>query len=240
MKSLTYKIESNSNNLKVEKIQSINFNVKVNRSKSFYCLYKFLQIIVGSLFKILYRVKIYNTDKIPLDKKLILCSNHISYADPVFIDAFFPRLVFFMAKIEIFQNFIFKSFLKFFNAFPVNRERFDRQAIRNSLEVLKNNQVLGIFPEGTRSPSGVIKEGQRGVGLIAVMSNCDILPMAISGTNKIIQKPKKRLFFPKVKIIYGSLINTSEIINKYGQKEAVDVIVLKTMEEIKKLYKQIE
>ncbi len=215
------------------------FNLIVKRSKAFYSFYKFLQFIVGNFLKLFFRVKIYNINNIPLEGKLILCCNHISYADPVFIDAFFPRPIFFMAKIEVFRNFLFKSFLKFFNAFPVDRENFDRQAIRLALKVLNSEEVLGIFPEGTRSTSGQIKEGQKGVGLIAVLSNSDILPMAISGTNKIIQKPKKRIFFPEVKIIFGKILKINDIVKNLNQKDAREVIVLKTMQEIKKLYAQI-
>ncbi len=224
----------------VNNTQDIVSRQKIKRSRGFYILYKFLQFVVRSFFRIFYRVKIIGKENIPLNQKIILCCNHISYADPVIIDAFFPRPVFFMAKVEIFKiaNFI-SNFLIFFNAFPVNREKFDRSSLRHSLEVLKNNEVLGIFPEGTRSPSGEVKEGQKGVGLIALLSGSNILPMAISGTNKIIQKPRKRLFFPQVKLIFGNLIITEEIIKKYGQKDAVDAIVIKTMEEIKKLYFKI-
>jgi hypothetical protein len=64
--------------------------------------------------------------------------------------------------------------------------------------------------------------------------------MALSGTNKIIQKPRKRIFFPKVKIIYGNLIDTSSIIKENDNKTAISIILNKTMGSIKELYERIE
>jgi hypothetical protein len=64
--------------------------------------------------------------------------------------------------------------------------------------------------------------------------------MALSGTNKIIQKPRIRIFFPKVKIIYGNLIDTSSIIKENDNKTAISIILNKTMSSIKQLYERIE
>jgi 1-acyl-sn-glycerol-3-phosphate acyltransferase len=215
------------------------FNQKIEKSRFFFILLGFIKFILRCFFKTLYRVKVYGNDRVPASGKLILCSNHISYADPVVIAAFFPRNIFFMAKIEIFSNWLFTSFLRYFNAFPVNRKGFGRQAIRHSLDILSHGEIVGIFPEGTRSTDGVIREGQKGIGLIAAMSKADILPIAISGTNMIIQKPRKRLFFPEVKIMYGDVISTLQIILNEDDRQAADLIAERTMEEIKKLYLKI-
>jgi 1-acyl-sn-glycerol-3-phosphate acyltransferase len=187
----------------------------------------------------IYRVEVIGKEKVPKKGRLILCSNHISYIDPIIIDAYFPRYLFFMAKVEVFKNSFLAPVVKFFNAFPVNRQSFDRQTFRHSVEILDDEEVVGIFPEGTRSSDGIIRDGHKGLGLIAVMGNSPVLPMALSGTNKIIQKPKKRLFFPKVRLIYGDIIETKPIIEKYGNKQSINIIVKKTMETIKNLYNQI-
>ncbi|HEY0089531.1 MAG TPA: 1-acyl-sn-glycerol-3-phosphate acyltransferase [Candidatus Lokiarchaeia archaeon] len=127
------------------------------------------------------------------------------------------------------------------NTFPVNRNTLDRKAIKNSCEILNSDEVLCMFPEGTRSTEGVIRDGHKGVGLISILSSSSpILPMALSGTNKIIQKPRKRIFFPKVKIIYGNLIDTSSIIKENDNKTASNIILNKTMGSIKELYERIK
>jgi 1-acyl-sn-glycerol-3-phosphate acyltransferase len=216
------------------------FNQKIKKSKSFFVIFGTIKFILRMVYKLLFRVQIFDMGKMPSKGKLILCCNHMSYADPVIIDSFFfKRQIFFMAKIEAFANSFASSFLTYCNSYPVKRKGFDRQAIRHSLDILENGEIVGIFPEGTRSTDGIIREGQRGIGLLAVMSGSDILPMAISGSNMIIQKPRKRLFFPKIRIICGDLIKTADIIKTYGEKQAAEVIVSKTMEKIKELYDKI-
>jgi 1-acyl-sn-glycerol-3-phosphate acyltransferase len=76
---------------------------------------------------------------------------------------------------------------------------FDRSAIRTSINILENGKILGVFPEGGRSVDGILRKGQRGAGLIALLSGSPVLPLAISNTNLIVQKPRKRMYFPKNK-----------------------------------------
>lgn len=217
------------------------YKIKLKRSKAFHIFYSFLKLILTILFKILYRVEVSGYENIPKSGRFILCSNHLSYVDPLIIVANFSRHGYFMAKKEVFNNRILAKTVSFLNAFPVDRNSLDRKAIKNSCEILNSGEVLTMFPEGTRSVEGVIKDGHRGVGLISILSgNSPILPMAISGTNKIIQKPRKRVFFPKVKIIYGNLIDTSSIIKENNSKTAISIILNKTMGSIRELYERIE
>lgn len=213
--------------------------IKTKRPKIFYFIYNSIRFTLFVLFKILFRTEFIGKEKIPLKGRLIVCCNHISYLDPVIIDIYFPRPVFFMAKVEIFKLKFLANFFTYFNTFPVNRNVFDRQAVRSALEVLEDGCVFGMFPEGTRSPDGVILEGQKGIGMIAARSRSDILPVAISGTNKIIRKPHKRLFFPKIRIIFGDLVETGPIISSNSNKDASQIIISKTMKSIKELYERI-
>ncbi len=217
------------------------YKIKLKRSKAFYIFFSFFKLILNILFKMVYRVEVSGYENIPKKGRLILCSNHLSNIDPLIIVAYFSRNIYFMAKKEVFKSRVLGEIVSFFNAFPVKRNSLDRKAIKNSIEILNSDEVLCIFPEGTRSTEGVIKDGHRGVGLISILSsNSPVLPMALSGTNKIIQKPRKRIFFPKIKIIYGNLINTSEIIKENDNKTAINIILNKTMDSIKELYERIE
>ena len=216
------------------------YKIKLKRSKAFHVFYSFLKLIITILFKMLYRVEVSGYENIPKNGKLILCSNHLSYVDPLIIVGFFSRHVYFMAKKEVFNSRVLGEIVSFLNAFSVSRDSLDRKAIKNSIEILNSGEVLCMFPEGTRSTEGVIRDGHKGVGLISILSSSPILPMALSGTNKIIQKPRKRIFFPKVKIIYGNLIDTSSIIKENDNKTAISIILNKTMGSIKELYERIE
>ena len=82
-----------------------------------------------------------------------------------------------------------------------------------------NENILCLFPEGTRSVDGKIGEGKKGIGLISFLSGAPIIPMVIVGSNKIIQKPHKRIFFPKIKMAIGDTIDTARIIKENNRKE---------------------
>jgi len=117
--------------------------------------------------------------------------------DPVIIGCLLKRQIHFMAKEELFYNPIFGFILRKLNAFPVKRGTADRKAIKKALEVLNNNQVLGIFPEGTRSKDGKLKEPEPGVALIAAKSKKAVLvPAAIIGNYKLFSRIDVRLGKP--------------------------------------------
>ncbi len=214
--------------------------LRVKHSRAYFALYYFIKFILKCIFYPLYRVERIGINKVPGKGRIIICSNHISYLDPVIIGAFIPRCIYFIAKRELYSNKFVASLVTFLNSFPVDRQSFSMKVFKTSFEVLENENALGIFPEGKRSPDGIMGKGKKGVGFIAVHSRAPILPVAVSGTNKIIQKPHKRIFLPKVKLIIGNLIETEDIIKKHDKKEAINLVFNKTMEEIKRLYNIIK
>jgi len=214
--------------------------IKTKHSKAYFILFRLIQLLLMFLFNLLYRVERIDLDKIPRKGKFILCSNHISYIDPVIIGAYIPRCIYFMAKKELYNNKFLGSLVSFLNAFPVNRRTLDRRTISTSFDVLKDGNMLGLFPEGTRSTDGVIRKGKKGMGFIAAYSKTSIIAVAISGANKIVQKPHKRMFFPKIKLIAGEVIDVKDIVKKYNKKEAISIIVEKTMQEIERIYNKIK
>jgi 1-acyl-sn-glycerol-3-phosphate acyltransferase len=214
--------------------------LKTKRSKAYFILFTIVRFSVYIPFKILFRMKVYGRKNIPATGRMILCSNHLSYIDPVMMGLCINRQICYMAKAQLFTNKFVTAVVTWFNAYPVNRGAFDRQAIRNSVAILNAEQMIGLYPEGKRSTDGIIREGHQGAGLISIMAGSPVLPVAIAGTNMIIRKPHKRLFFPQVKIAFGKPIDTDSIVKQYGNKEAAEIITLKTMSEIKKLYEEIK
>ena len=213
--------------------------LKFSHGRLYRFLYVIVQYIIRGIFHILYRTEVYGLQKVPNKGRILLCSNHISYLDPVLIGAYIPRYTYFMAKKELFKVSFLANLVTFFNAFPVRRDTTDRYAFNTSLKILKNDNLLGLFPEGSRSVDGIIREGKKGLGLISLISGSDILPVAITGSNKIIQKPHKRVFFPKIRIIVGDIIKTDRIIAENDKKQSIYIIVSETMDSIKKLYEKI-
>src|SRR5439155_21637482 len=104
------------------------------------------------------------------DGPLIVVSNHFAWVDPVMLGAYFPRPLIFMAKQELWRRRPIGWIVERYGAFPVRRGEADRGAIRAALGILEAGGALGIFPEGTRSRSGVLSSPHPGAGLLALRS----------------------------------------------------------------------
>jgi 1-acyl-sn-glycerol-3-phosphate acyltransferase len=109
----------------------------------------------------------------------------MTYVDPPLLSASVPRRITFLAKQELFDLSLLGLVVRAFGAFPVRRGGLDRVALRHSLELLKKGEVLGMFPEGKRSLSHQLQELQPGTALIAARSGVPIVPIGISGTEKV-------------------------------------------------------
>ncbi len=145
-----------------------------------YYLGRFLFYIYLKLF---YRLRIHNAEQIPGRKPFIICSNHIKWIDPATIGAAIPARyrIRFMAKKELFSYFILSFLVRKAGAFPVNRKQADYSAIKKAYQLLKEGQVLGLFPEGSRSINGKLQKAYNGSALIAVRSGVPVVPIAIVG-----------------------------------------------------------
>jgi 1-acyl-sn-glycerol-3-phosphate acyltransferase len=128
------------------------------------------------------RLRVEGLEHIPESGPLLVAANHVHNLDPLLLGAAFPRTLYFMAKKELFEVPVVGPLIAKFGGFPVDRGAADRSAIRRAEAVLAQGQALAMFPEGTRSPSGILQDGQPGAGLILVRSGAPLLPVAIVGT----------------------------------------------------------
>lgn len=169
------------------------------------------------VFSLLYRVKIIGKDNLPETGPLILCSNHNGEMDMFFIGYKLKRLVHYMAKVELFRNPLIGFLLKWLGAFPVKRGKADVEAIKTSLRILKNNEILGIFPEGTRMKKKTQNSVRvkPGIALLAQKSGAQIIPVAVSGK----YKP-----FSKIKVVFGKPFSIDfDKDKKYTNSELVEI-----------------
>lgn len=177
---------------------------------------------------ILYRVKIVGKDNLPKTGSFILCGNHIHALDAPVIVVTAKRKIRFMAKEEIYKNKIVAYLAKVFEIIPVKRGTADMNAIKASIRTLKDGDVLGIFPEGTRNGMAKKEAIKGGAAYIAIKTKTPVIPVGIQGTFKP---------FTKVTIKYGKPIDFSQYTLKKGEeeKETLEIVSEKIMEEILKL-----
>ena len=185
--------------------------------------------IIFVIFKILWRYKITGRETLrEFDGKsgVILCCNHTSYLDVVFlyIAARFKQWARLLGREDLFEhlNGFTGQALSRVGAIPISRDQADTKAIKRAVRILKDGEVLGIYPEATRrGKSGRTPRIMPGVTLIAQMSKAPVLPMAIVNAGKIKQKGKFPRF-PRVYIRFGKPFALSDFdhIDKSVRKEA--------------------
>ncbi len=158
--------------------------------------YKICKGICNVLFRIIFKFQVIGKEKIPAEGKIIMCANHINILDPITLAIAVPRPIRFMAKKELFKNKFLRWFIEKLGAFPVDREGSDLSAIRNSMKILRNEEILGIFPEGTRVKKPDIKNAKPGIALIAIKAQAPIIPIYIESEYKPFRKILVRIGDP--------------------------------------------
>lgn len=152
--------------------------------------YKLLRFLAVLLIRILYRIEIVGRGRVPVAGGAIICANHIHLFDPVLIALAVRRPIRFMGKAELFSWPLVGYLARKAGAFPVKRGSADMQAIRLSLRILQEGELLGIFPEGTRSKTGEVAPFYSSVTMLAEKGGVPVIPAAISGEYRFGQKVK--------------------------------------------------
>jgi len=148
-------------------------------------LYFIGKVIVGAFFRLFARLQVKGKENVPRQGALMVVSNHLNFNDPPLLGAILGRQVVFMAKEELFRSRFLAYFLGSLGSFPVHRGRLDRKAIRQSARVLAEGRALVMFPEATRSKNAQLQSAFPGSALIASRQAVPILPVGISGTERL-------------------------------------------------------
>ena len=146
-------------------------------------------------------------DGLPRSGPLIVAVNHVSNVDGVVVAGWFePRLgrrIHWLGKREMTEWPVFGWFIRRLSVHPIDRGAGDLEAFRTALRILDEGHVLLAFPEGTRSPSGVLGEGKDGVASLALRANAPIVPIGLAGTRRLWPKGGKPRFGAHVTMTVG-------------------------------------
>lgn len=202
-------------------------------------LYWILWPICYLLALVFYRFKVEGRRNIPKKGSLIVVANHNSYTDPVMIDLSFFRQVHFMGKGELVGKGVFGLFLRVAGTFPVRRGEPDRAALRRTFQILDEGRVLGLFPEGTRIRREGLGPFEPGIAFIALKSGATIIPVGITGTDKIWPAGKRFPGLPKVTVRIGKpfsipdeLVNITPQMDKKARTEKILSLIRQKITEL--------
>src|SRR5690606_30850953 len=174
-------------------------------------------------YRILFRIEAKGIENIPAEGPVIIASNHISLLDPPAVGILIDRQVRFMAKEELFKIPVLGFLIRSFGAFPVKRGGVSKDAIKSAIALLRSGEVMGIFPEGTRSSGAT--GAKKGTAMIAIRSEAVIIPTAIIGEYKL---------FRKMYVKYGKPVHIKPIIDEKPD-DLLDAVTAEIMKDINAL-----
>jgi 1-acyl-sn-glycerol-3-phosphate acyltransferase len=189
----------------------------------FYWIMK--HIVVGPILLAIFRPWVIGLERVPKDGPVILASNHLSFIDSIFLPLVVDRPVVFLAKSEYFtgrglKGWATKMFFQAAGQLPIDRSggKASEASLNTGLRVLREGRILGIYPEGTRSPDGRLYRGRTGVARMVLEAGVPVVPVAMIGTAEVMpigtRLPKVR----RVGIVFGEALDFSRFHGMEGDR----------------------
>lgn len=183
--------------------------------------FKMIRAVMRVFLFFVFRLEVKGRENMPKDTGAIAAINHRSNWDVVVLGATAPRQLGFMAKAELFKNKLSAMFFTSLGSFPVQRGKGDIGAIKAALSRLRNNEVVAMFPEGTRVKEGEKVEPKQGAVVLASRAQVPIIPINISGKYK---------WMSKITITYGEPIYYTEFADEKPTVEKLHAMSVDLMD----------
>ncbi len=180
-----------------------------------YYLVKFTCWLV---LRLRFGMEVTGQEHVPKQGAFIIACNHVSHLDPVVLGCACPRRITYMARTTLWEPPLLRLFMNAMQCIPLKRGEADVGAIREAARQLKAGRSIGLFPEGTRQPSGQLGQAKRGIGLLAALAKVPVVPAVVQGTYEALPKGAKRLQRSKIRVAFGPLIPYTTAVSR---KEAL-------------------
>jgi 1-acyl-sn-glycerol-3-phosphate acyltransferase len=199
-------------------------------------------IVLGPAVKAVFRPWVKGLHNVPETGGAILVSNHLSFSDSIFLPLSVNRPVSFLAKSEYFtgtgvKGLLTKKFFQASNQIPMDRSggAASLKSLEEGITTLKAGNLLGIYPEGTRSPDGKLYKGKIGVAKLALEAGVPVIPVAMIGTDKVQPIGKKIPNIRRVGLIFGEPMDFSQYADKKDDHATLRKITDEIMAELMRL-----
>jgi 1-acyl-sn-glycerol-3-phosphate acyltransferase len=173
--------------------------------------YGFFHYLSWTVYQMWFRGDVFGTENFPTDGPFLIASNHASHLDPPIVGSQVARQMRFFARKSLWNSRISSWWLDHVETIPVERDSGDIGAIKRVLQAIKEDRAVVLFPEGTRSPDGLLQKAKAGVGLMACKTGVPVVPCRVYGSFAAFGKGAK---FPRfgspVTIVFGPPIPASD------------------------------
>jgi 1-acyl-sn-glycerol-3-phosphate acyltransferase len=173
-------------------------------SPVFWLLLKF--VLLGPWLRLLFRPRVTGLEHIPREGGAIIASNHVSFLDGLLLSLVVPhRRVMYLTKVKYIDRPLLRWFLTGAGVIPVATDDLGavRNAVTAAVEAVHSGRLVGIFPEGTRSPDGRLHRGKTGVARVALESGAPVIPAGIIGTDRAFPRGARLPRPHAVQIVFG-------------------------------------
>ncbi|MDQ4500788.1 lysophospholipid acyltransferase family protein [Sinomonas sp. ASV322] len=206
-------------------------------------IYRALKLIfIGPIVKLLFRPWVKGRDNVPDAGPAILASNHLSFSDSIFMPLMVKRPVVFLAKQEYFTGVGIKGwltalFFRLTNQLPMDRSggEASAQSLVAGADVLRRGGLLGIYPEGTRSPDARLYRGKVGVARLALETRVPVVPVAMIGTDKVQPIGQRFPTIRRVGVIFGRPLDFSAYYEGADDRAVQRIVTDRIMQELQRL-----
>ncbi|MDY6870404.1 MAG: lysophospholipid acyltransferase family protein [Actinomycetota bacterium] len=203
-----------------------------------YWLFKY--VFMGPLLTLLGRPKVQGLEYLPRSGAAILASNHLAVADSFYLPLVVSRRITFLAKAEYFTGTGLKGWFQrwFYTAagqVPIDRTDADsaKSALTTAQRILAEGKLLGMYPEGTRSPDGRLYKGKTGLARLALETGTPVIPVAMIGTDVVNPPGSKMWRFGKVEVKFGEPMDFARFEglagNRFIERAVIDEVMYELM-----------
>lgn len=203
-----------------------------------YWLFKF--IFMGPLLSLLGRPKVEGLQYVPQSGPVILASNHLAVADSFYLPLVVSRRITFLAKAEYFtgtgvKGWLTRWFYTVAGQVPIDRTDADsaQSALDTAQRILSEGKLLGMYPEGTRSPDGRLYKGKTGLARLALQTGVPVIPVAMIGTDVVNPPGSKMWRFGRVQVKFGKPMDFSRFEglagNRFIERAVIDEVMYELM-----------
>ncbi|HKP07584.1 MAG TPA: lysophospholipid acyltransferase family protein [Microbacterium sp.] len=209
----------------------------------FYWLMKY--VVIGPIVKAIWRPWIVGRRNVPAEGAAILASNHLSFVDSIFLPLMLDRPVVFLAKSDYFtgkglKGWATRMFFKGTGQLPIDRSggKASEASLNTGLQVLGSGDLLGIYPEGTRSPDGKLYRGRTGIARMALEAHVPVVPVVMVDTDTMMPIGTRIPRIVRVGIVVGEPIDFSRFEGMEGDRYILRSITDEIMVALQRLGEQ--
>ncbi|WP_345802302.1 lysophospholipid acyltransferase family protein [Microbacterium sp. AZCO] len=209
----------------------------------FYWLMKY--IVIGPITKAIWRPWIVGRRNVPADGAAILASNHLSFVDSIFLPLMIDRPVAFLAKSDYFtgrgiKGWATRMFFKMTGQIPIDRSggKASEASLNTGLQVLGRGDLLGIYPEGTRSPDGKLYRGRTGLARMALEAHVPVVPVVMVDTDTMMPIGTRLPRIVRVGIVIGEPLDFSRFEGMEGDRYILRSVTDEIMVALQRLGEQ--